>query len=162
MGRRGPKPTPTKLLQMRGSWRGKKNKSEPKPEPGVPDCPLDLRGESLATWRIIVPLLERCGILTKVDRNVLARYCDLWGEYCSVRGQLSRFEDRLFLTSRDIKDKLSLLRVSLALSTELQRLEGQLGLTPSARSRLELEHGTIGEKAQRPAASNVADFVNTG
>jgi hypothetical protein len=39
MGKRGPPPTPTPILQLRGSWRGKLNRDEPQPEPVAPEKP---------------------------------------------------------------------------------------------------------------------------
>ena len=76
--RRGPAPTPTKILELRGSKRARRNPNEPKPDKGRPRCPLWLKGNAKAEWKKLVEMTDRMGILTKVDGNALARYCRLW------------------------------------------------------------------------------------
>jgi len=44
MGRRGPKPTPSKVLRMRGNWRGKVNKGVLRPPRQVPGETADSGG----------------------------------------------------------------------------------------------------------------------
>lgn len=162
MGLRGPKPKPGKILEMRGSKYARRTRKSPKPKAGVPECPLDLTGESLKTWAMLVPLLEGCGILTKVDRQVLARYCDLWGEYSLLRDRVRATREDLFPTAFKDRERMSMIRLMLSLSTELQRLEQQLGLSPSARSRLETEHGNIGATEPKTKPKDVDSYVNTG
>jgi transposase len=83
MGTRGPPPTPTNILAMRGSWRSKRNPHEPHPEPGRPRCPRWLDKQAKAAWKQLAPQLDRMGVLAKVDGNALARYCQLWASVLS-------------------------------------------------------------------------------
>lgn len=140
MGARGPRPTPTSILELRGSRRAKLNRGEPQPAPGLPDPPVWLDAEGLAVWNEITPMLDEMGVLTRIDGLALARYCSLWADWIRARQFVSRHG-----TTYPIKDgngkvkcfgqfpEVALLhKLSLALS----RMEAEFGLTPSARTRL--------------------------
>ena len=77
MGKRGPKPTPTKILQNRGSWRGKKNPNEPRPELATVETPPPswLNPQAKEHWQEISEFLCVRGLLTVADRPALALLC---------------------------------------------------------------------------------------
>jgi len=83
MGKRGPRPTPTRLLQLRGSKLVIKDRREREvkgPE-GLADKPdwLDEMGQK--AWDFLVPLLQQMGVLTRIDANALSRYCHMWSHW---------------------------------------------------------------------------------
>lgn len=142
MGKRGPRPEPTKLLELKGSWRARKNKREPRPERGAPACPGWLSPEAKAAWRSVVPLLSAAGMIAKVDRNVLTKYCQLWGRWKQAELFIQRFG-----SSYPIKDDAGKVKcfaqfpeVAIAhkLVGLLLKMEQELGLTPSSRSGIEV------------------------
>lgn len=90
MGKRGPKPTPTKILQLRGSWRADERAGEPEPEPSVPTPPEWLRDHGLAEWNRVVPQLAGLRLLTELDRSHLAMYCESYGLYLSAVEDIER------------------------------------------------------------------------
>src|SRR5580765_2397007 len=75
MGARGPAPTPTAILQLRGSWRAKTRTGEPQPQRGKPKCPKSFNREQTTTWRRLCRMLDQMNILTAVDGHQLERYC---------------------------------------------------------------------------------------
>lgn len=81
MGKRVPKPTPTKTLKDRGSWLAKTRKNEP--EPGVFDdsCPDYLGERGQAVWFQLIPILRDMGILGSADRLIVIAFCFWWGEF---------------------------------------------------------------------------------
>ena len=83
MGRRGPTPTPTEVLKLRGSTLVTKHRerTEAKGPAGKPRCPEWLDADAKAMWRKLVPQLATMGVLTLVDGNALARYCRLWSRW---------------------------------------------------------------------------------
>ena len=71
MGRRGPPPTPTPMLKLRGSWRADVNRAEPQPEMGKPKCPDWIDVYAKAAWKQLVPQLEQMGVLKMtISQNV--------------------------------------------------------------------------------------------
>jgi P27 family predicted phage terminase small subunit len=79
---KGRKPHPTRLKVLRGN-PGKRalNAAEPMPARGIPDCPEWLDDVAKAKWDALVPELDRLGLLTVVDGDVLACYCQAWAEF---------------------------------------------------------------------------------
>jgi P27 family predicted phage terminase small subunit len=82
MGRRGPAPKPTAHKRMTGN-PGKRplNKSEPQPLLITPNCPEFLDEAAKLKWKELAPELERLGLLTTVDGDSLAGYCQAWAEF---------------------------------------------------------------------------------
>ena len=117
MGTRGPPPTPTKILAMRGSWRAGRNPAEPRPEPGRPRCPKWLDTDAKAAWRRLVPQLDRMGVVTRIYLDK-----DESGRVKGVRPYPQA-------------------RMAAQLSEQLLRFENHFGMTPSARTRLSVPAG---------------------
>jgi len=88
-----------------------------------------------------MPLLESMGILSQIDRNALARYCDsfIWWlklrEFIKKRGEFYTSKDR---NGKPLLRSFPQVDQCLKLSAQLTRLEQEFGLTPSARSRISL------------------------
>lgn len=149
MGRRGPAPTPTAILRLRGSklvnQRDRYRATEAKGPPGTPDCPDWLDQDAKAAWEHLVPQLESMGVLTRIDGNALARYCKLWARWRKAEAFLDKNGEVYPL--RDEKGKVKYLaqfpQVSIAanLAQQLTRLEQEFGLTPSARTRIQVDPG---------------------
>ena len=127
---------------MRGSWRSKRNPSEPQPERGRPRCPNWLDAGAKAAWKHLVPQLDRMGVLTKLDRNALARYCQLWSRWLRAEEFLRDQGDTHLVkdAAGQVKGVRAYPQVRIAnqLAEQLLRLEAQFGMTPSARSRIEV------------------------
>ena len=148
MGKRGPKPTPTKTLKLRGSWRANDRKGEPQPDAARPKCPHWLNREAKATWKQIVPQLADMGVLTKIDCNALARYCDAWARW----RKMAEFIDATgeVYTLKDDSGKLTHIQqlpqvgIYHKLGQMLTRLEAEFGLTPSARAGISVPAGQQG------------------
>lgn len=142
MGRRGPPPTPTPILRLRGSKLvyQRDKQTEAKGSPGVPDCPDWLDEDGKAAWEQLVPQLQSMGVLTRIDGNALARYCKLWARWRKAEAFIDQHGEVYPL--KDEKGKVKYLaqfpQVNIAanLAQQLTRLEQEFGLTPSARTRI--------------------------
>ena len=141
MGKRGPRPTPSKILEARGSWRAGTNEAEPQPEQAINVKPPSwLKAEARGFWIALVPELERLGLLTKIDLAALSRYCTAWAQWREAEKFIA--ENGFVYTIKDDKGKAKCVvqwpQVGIAnrLSAQLLRLEQEFGLTPSARTRV--------------------------
>lgn len=85
----GPKPTPTRQLKLRGSWRANRP-HEPQLEPEAPKPPDWLSEVAIQEWEYAVEQLSPSGVLTKADRNILAQYCQAMSDYRAALEVVSR------------------------------------------------------------------------
>ena len=130
MGMRGPPPTPTTILQLRGSWRAATRRGEPKPEPGAPPAPKSLTPHQKTIWRRLVADLESMGVISRVDGWSLERYCVYLERWRSC-------ESRIAAAAGASTDEVeAILRESHRLHKSLREIEDRFGLTPSGRARL--------------------------
>ena len=154
--RRGPAPTPTKILELRGSNRTKRNrKNEPRPDKGRPRCPAWLKGNARSEWKRLVEMTDRMGILTKVDGNALARYCRLWQRWRMAEDFIEEHGDQYPVKSRNGKDTVGFrifpsAKIASILCVELRRLECEFGLTPASRTRISAEATQAGASVSEP------------
>jgi P27 family predicted phage terminase small subunit len=115
---------------------------EPKGPPGTPKCPSWLDKDAKAAWRQIVPMLEQMGVLTRIDVNALARYCRLWSRW--RRAEKFIEEKGEVYTLRDEKGNVRCVQqfpqvgIANKLAQQLTRLEQEFGMTPSARTRIQI------------------------
>jgi len=88
---RGRKPTPTRLKELLGN-PGKRplNGAEPRPDATAPKCPDWLDGAAKRKWGALAPELARLGLLTAIDGDALAAYCQAWAEFRQATETLRR------------------------------------------------------------------------
>ena len=86
---RGAKPKATVLKLVTGNPGHRPlNEHEAKPRTVIPDPPEILKDEALAEWRRITLLLAEVGLIAKLDRAVIAGYCQAWARYVEAERQL--------------------------------------------------------------------------
>lgn len=145
---RGRKPKPTVLKVLAGN-PGKRplNASEPLPKVETPKCPTFLDAEAKKRWKALVPELERLGLLTIVDGDTLAGYCQACAEFKAATEVLKQ-EGRVckvpVLGKEDGETTVIAWRLSSHPAVHQQRsalaliraFAALFGLDPSSRSRL--------------------------
>ena len=160
MGRRGPPPTPSHVLRLRGSWRGDLNRNEPTLEPGRPRCPTWLATEAKAAWKQLVPQLEQIGILTRIDGHALAVLCQTWARWRKAEQFIQDHGETYPVKHTDgtVRYLKKFPQVTIAESSArtLSRFMQEFGLTPSARTRIRVEQG------QDQEASDKRRYLNLG
>jgi P27 family predicted phage terminase small subunit len=146
MGRRGPQPKPTTLKIAQGN-PGKRalNDNEPVPPPGDIACPAWVEGVAREVWDQLAPVCVAMKTLTTADVLTFARYCDRFARWLELRAFVrDKLQANPFFVRYDEKGKIvyagefpqnqELARVG----KEMLLLEREFGLTPAARSRLQV------------------------
>jgi len=74
---KGRKRTPTPVLKLRGSWRGKTRKDEPIAPKGTPEPPAIVSADpvALSEWNLAVSQMSDMRTLSPVHRWLLAGFC---------------------------------------------------------------------------------------
>lgn len=150
MGSRGPKPTPTAILDLRGSKRAS-DRPDLRVHPELPDPPEWLLGEALAMWHELAPMLYHAKVLTKRDRNALARYCRLWHRWRQAEEKVDQIG--MMLVAKDKDGNVEIRRNPVAiearnLAAMLDRMEASFGLNPASRATI----GYLDRAEVRPAS----------
>ena len=138
MGLRGPKPTPTAKLKLHGSWRANLNKHEPKPKTQTPTCPSHLSTEAKREWRRMSPQLKKLGLLAKIDRAALAGYCQSYARWVKAEKEIAKTSEVVKAPSGYPIQNPWLPVANKALK-QVESFIKEFGLSPSARTRVEIE-----------------------
>lgn len=105
------------------------------PDGEVPECPEWVRGDARAEWDRIVPQLVAKFMVSPVDVATLAAYCMAYASWKHAEQQLSE-EGQTFVDARgDIKIH-PLCKVALAYLTEIRKIAGEFGFSPSSRRKI--------------------------
>ncbi len=122
-------------------------KNEPRPQTVRPTCPAWLDKAAKSCWKELVPQLEGMGVLTKIDRNALTRYCRTWSRWKAAEQSIEKHGSTIEITTQNgpsVKTRPEVY-IAASLAAQLARLETEFGMTPSARTRIEAtppeEHG---------------------
>lgn len=136
MAVRGRKPTPTALKVLEGNpGKRKLNTREPKPAKKAPTCPAWLEPEAKKEWRRLAKQMVEIGILTDIDRDSFAGYCQAYArwkeaeEFISQHGSIVRTPSGYWQTVPQVSIAQTYLK-------QMNRIAEQFGLTPAARSRI--------------------------
>lgn len=154
MGQRGPQPTPNILKLIKGN-PGKRpiNLADGvNPLVEVPDMPRHLSKEARKEWKRITPLLVEEGLIAKMDRSVLALYCQAWGRMVELEAALAAkiearvadgmtYEDAVEYCSYDITPKgyrqqAAIVNLIRSHAESVARYAAHFGLSPSQRARI--------------------------
>lgn len=154
MGRRGPRPTPNKVLEARGSRRTRKAASSTC-TPTMPMMPTWLDAEARKVWRRIVPELAAWGTLTAIDANALGRCCVTWVEWTRAAEQVRREGQAVPIMDQAGNIKRWRIHPAVAIMHKsagmLLRLEQEFSMTPASRARAGLDVDEALERADDEA-----------
>jgi len=142
MGKRGPAKTPTKILEMRGAWRGKvRSEDEPEAE-GKLSCPQWLKGDARKIWKKVSVQLTALGLVGTIDSHMLARYCALFQRWLDCEAYIQKNGMTYICQGKDADYEKEYPQVarSISLHDQLMKVERNFGMSPSARVNLVPQH----------------------
>lgn len=155
MAKHGPRPTPTHVLRLRGSWRAKRNRTEPQPEVALPEAPPWLSDVAAKVFNDYAERLHAAGVLTEVDELALARYADLCVQYRRASEFVAKHGDAYVVRGRrgpggeegaptGFRTYPQAHRL-LQLANVILQLEREFGLTPASRAGLSARESYVAE-----------------
>jgi P27 family predicted phage terminase small subunit len=143
------KPTAWRRAEGKRAW----NHAEPQPPEGTPDCPEHLSDEARAEWHRLVDTLVKMGVITIVDRAVLAAYCQAYGRWVEAEEKLME-APLLFKTPSGYVQQSPWLNIANRQMELMGRYMAEIGLTPASRSRI-----AIASSADQHAPVDKIEFV---
>lgn len=165
MGLRGPAPKPNvvKLLQGNPGRRPINLSDGVNPDVEIPDKPQWLNKHAVKEWNRVTVELERLGLIAKIDRAMIAEYCQVWGMLCQLElafaaqqrealrqgaeqgmdldiAIVSPFVSR---TPTGFTRESSIFRVMSHLRAQVVTFQAHFGMSPSARMRVQASDGQM-------------------
>jgi len=130
----GRKQTPTALKVVRGN-PGKRPlpKNEPKPARSTPKAPSYLSNEAKAHWGRVVKQLAAVGLMTDLDVDALAAYCEVFTRWVDANEKIRRHG--AVVKSRNGFPTISpFVHVADKAFVQMRALLTEFGMTPSSRT----------------------------
>jgi len=145
---RGRKPLPTATKEATGAFvkdPQRRNTQEPKPIAGRPTCPEHIASDAIAKacWIATCDTLEAMSILTQADQSVLALYCSTYAQWRWLAEYVKEGNVREISEKGGVTTSPEAQQVH-KYADRLVKLMAELGLTPSARSRIRV----VGDEPQ--------------
>ena len=135
---KGRKRIPTKIHQLRG-FPGKRqpNALEPKPPPGMPECPSHLDELAKAEWARVYSVVEDMELITRLDMAALAGHCHWYSVW--VQSSIKVHELGMVYKRKDGTPAHNpYVRTSGEAYDRMLKADVLLGFTPSSRSGLKV------------------------
>lgn len=158
MGLRGPAPTPTRLRLLTGNPSGRPLNNDTDLVASLQELPPppDMDGFALATWHRLTAELATLGMLNDIDTDLLSMYCHTWADYTEYRKKLKQFGEIVKAPS-GYPIQSPYVNMAVKARHALIRMQQELGMSPSSRSRVKMGGGT-GAKS-RAAKSKLGRFL---
>ncbi len=120
----------------------------------LPRCPSHLNERARREWRRVVHELHDAGVVTKIDRTILAMYCTAYGRWEEAEEMIEEQGAVITGAKGGLSQNPWLWTTNRALE-QLRRYLAELGMTPSARSRVT----TIGAPQQLTLADELFGMI---
>jgi P27 family predicted phage terminase small subunit len=128
---------------MTGSKYAGSNPKEPKPPRKLPEAPDHLGGPAQQEWERLALVLYNIGVLKDTDRGAMAAYCQAYGVWVDASRAMAAYGRNDPLTKGLIYQTKSgnviqhpMLGVMNKARHDMLKAAIEMGLTPSARSRI--------------------------
>ncbi|HEY7230190.1 MAG TPA: phage terminase small subunit P27 family [Pseudolabrys sp.] len=111
------------------------NRTEPQPEPAVPDCPVELGPSARREWDRLVGQLAPLRILTPLDRAALAAYCGAYGLWAEATEAIQKY-GVMVKSPTGFPMQSPYVAIANRQAEIMMRIASEFGFTPASRSRI--------------------------
>jgi P27 family predicted phage terminase small subunit len=142
MPMRGRKPLPSNVVRLRGNpGKRRLNDAEPRPSPRVPTCPACLGDEARKEWKRLAKELAELGLLTGLDRGLLAAYCQAHALWVEAVSSIARY-GTMVKSPNGFPMQSPYVAVANKQVDVMVRIASEFGMTPSSRTRIRVGEPT--------------------
>jgi len=141
MGKRGPAPLPSKIINLRGGpshyHRAKSDgKEEPVVPSNIPSIPATLTSSvAKKEWTRLTKELEFTGMLTNLDKTLLELYCSSYATWVDANKKVEKQGMVKILPTGYSQQNINL-SISNKAEERMLRYMKEMGLTPSSRTNI--------------------------
>ena len=132
----GRKKKPTHLKVVSGTLQKcRENPNEPKPSTAGIKMPLGLTPRAKTHWANIVKRLKTAGVMTVMDVDALAMYCEQYATWRKANEELKN-KGEVILTTRGDPILSPWFKVSQTAFEGMKKLLTEFGMTPASRPKV--------------------------
>lgn len=165
MARPGPPKKPLHLVEQSGN-AGHHSKAELEArgsvvDPGgVPAAPSWLDREAKSEWKRVAGRLDRAGMLSSVDRGLLAAWCETWSTFHAATKALRGKGGQVIVNASERGATLHpAFRAKMQAATQLKALASELGLSYASRARISEPTSRLDEPDGGPADGGLGSML---
>jgi P27 family predicted phage terminase small subunit len=130
---------PTKLKLIQGTLRpGRDLPNEAIPAVEIPPMPAHLSPDAQVEWNRICKHLSQLGLLTMIDRSMLAAYCQNWSRWVFAEQQIEKLGPVIKAPSG-----YPILNPFVAIANKalelMHKFGTEFGLSPASRTRISVD-----------------------
>ena len=125
----------------RQSRQAPPNDAEPRPAARVPPCPACLGHEARKEWQRLARELGELGLLTRLDRGLLAAYCQAHALWVEAVSSIERY-GTMVKSPNGYPMQSPYVAVANKQVETMVRIAAELGMTPSSRTRIRVGEQT--------------------
>jgi P27 family predicted phage terminase small subunit len=139
---RGRKPLPGNVVRLRGNpGKRRLNDAEPRPSSRAPTCPACLGDEARKEWKRLVAELAELGLLTRLDRGLLAAYCQAYALWVEAVSSIEHY-GTMVKSPNGFPIQSPYVGVANKQVDIMVRIAAEFGMTPSSRTRIRVGQPT--------------------
>lgn len=131
---KGRKPVPAGIKALRGN-PGRRRLPASAPSGDLPRCPAHLSAEAKREWNRVLPELALAGLISTLDRALLAGYCQCWGLAVSCQEILKK-EGLLGVSQHGGQTKHPAVGILRDALIQLRAYASELGMGAVNRARM--------------------------
>ncbi len=136
---------PTNFKVLTGTFRkDRENPDEPTPEISIPDVPSHLSDVAKVEWGRVSQQMAACGMLTNLDRAILALYCQAYARWAKAEKKIAAMETaerpdgELMPTPQGFQVRSEWLNIANKAMEQVHKYGVELGLSAQSRSRIKV------------------------
>jgi P27 family predicted phage terminase small subunit len=148
---RKPKPTAFRLIEGNREHRTIHAELEPTPGKCAPPMPHGLTKPAKKHWKYLIKHLTEMGTIGESDQGAIMAAAVAYGQTCEIREELAALQAETEPVAKALNQKTisSLRRLMNQTLATMVRFESDLGLNPTARTRIKLEKPSPAGRLER-------------
>ena len=112
------------------------NENEPAPEIACPDPPAYLSPAAAKHWEKVAPQLAGLGLMSEIDVDALALYCESFATWIDAQEKLQEFGLVVTSPKSGYPVPSPFFSIAAKAQEQMRQLLTEFGMSPSSRSRL--------------------------
>ena len=162
---KGRKAIPSKILELRGgsAHSHRPERKEPNLPGKIPSCPSHLDEVARKEWKRVTKILKSIGMLTLLDRSILAAYCEAYSRWVQAASKIYDM-GMVYAEGRQVDDKGKVIKPGIPRANPYIKIAKEaydqmvktatlFGMSPASRASL-----SIANQNTTPAADKTEIF----